>query len=158
MSEPSLRGLFAVVARLLSCVWLFVTQWTAARQAPLSSIVSRSLLRFMSFESMTLSNHLIFCCPSSFCLKSFPASGSFPVSRLFTSRLRGLVRDKEKEGAEWVTNQQEFGYRGWGEKRGMRVDVGRQLRNFLKPGVVYHGILTCLDYCHAAPSSLLSSL
>ena len=32
---------------------------------------------------MILSNHLILCCPISFCLQSFPASGSFPVSQLF---------------------------------------------------------------------------
>ena len=31
------------------------------------------------------SNHLIFCCPFSSCLQSFPASGSFPVSWLFSS-------------------------------------------------------------------------
>ena len=31
------------------------------------------------------SNHLIFCCPSSSCLQSSPASGSLPVSRLFPS-------------------------------------------------------------------------
>ena len=31
------------------------------------------------------SNHLIFCCPFSSCLQSFPASGSFPMSWLFTS-------------------------------------------------------------------------
>ena len=32
-----------------------------------------------------LSNRLILCHPFSFCLSSFPASGSFPVSCLFTS-------------------------------------------------------------------------
>ena len=36
--------------------------WTAACQAPLSSVISWSLLRFMSFESVMLSNHLILCC------------------------------------------------------------------------------------------------
>jgi len=39
-----------VLVQLLSRVWLFVTPWTAARQAPLSSTVSQSLLRFMSIE------------------------------------------------------------------------------------------------------------
>ena len=38
-----------------------VTPWTAARQALLSSIVSWGLLKFMSIESVMLSNHLIFC-------------------------------------------------------------------------------------------------
>ena len=40
-----------------------VTPWTTAHQAPLSSAGSRSLLEFMSFESVMLSNHLIFCRP-----------------------------------------------------------------------------------------------
>ena len=39
----------AVVVQLLSCVWLFMTPWTAAYQACLSTI-SRSLLKFMSIE------------------------------------------------------------------------------------------------------------
>ena len=38
-----------VVVQLLSCVWLFMTPWTAAYQACLSTI-SRSLLKFMSIE------------------------------------------------------------------------------------------------------------
>ena len=41
---------------------LFVTPWTAARQAPLSTI-SWSLLRFMFIESVMPSNHLILCRP-----------------------------------------------------------------------------------------------
>ena len=44
-----------------------------------------SLLKFMSIESVMLSNHLIFCHPFSFCLQSFPTSESFPVSQIFTS-------------------------------------------------------------------------
>ena len=39
------------------------TPWTAARQTPLSSAVSRSLLRLMSIESVMPSNHLILCRP-----------------------------------------------------------------------------------------------
>ena len=31
------------------------------------------------------SNHVILCCLLSSCLQSFPASGSFPISRLFAS-------------------------------------------------------------------------
>ena len=36
-------------------------------------------------ELVMLSDHLILCHPLSFCLQSFPASGSFPVSWLFAS-------------------------------------------------------------------------
>ena len=59
-----------------------VTPWTEAIQASLSFFISQNLLRFMSIESMTLSEHLIRCHPFSFCLQSFPASGSLPMNRL----------------------------------------------------------------------------
>ena len=65
----------------LSCVRLFVTPWIAARQTSLSFTVSWNLLKLMSIESVISSNYLTF----SSCLQSFPASGSFPVSQLFTS-------------------------------------------------------------------------
>ena len=58
---------------------------TAACQASLSITNSRSLLKLMSIESVMPSSHLILCRPFSSCLPSFPASGSFPVSQLFTS-------------------------------------------------------------------------
>ena len=47
----------------LSCVQLFATPWTAARQASLPFTISRSLLRLMSIGSVMPSNHLILCCP-----------------------------------------------------------------------------------------------
>ena len=43
----------------LSHVWLFVTPWTAARQASLSITNSWSLLKLMSIELVMPSNHLI---------------------------------------------------------------------------------------------------
>ena len=49
--------------QLLSRVWLFATPWTAARQASLSIISSRSLLKLMSIELVMPSSHLILCCP-----------------------------------------------------------------------------------------------
>ena len=47
----------------LSRVQLFVTPWTAARQASLSITNSRSLLKLISIELVMLSNHLILCRP-----------------------------------------------------------------------------------------------
>ena len=47
----------------LSCVWLFVTPWTAAHQATLSITNSWSLLKLMSIESVMPSSHLILCQP-----------------------------------------------------------------------------------------------
>ena len=47
----------------LSCVRLFATPWTAARQASLSITNSQSLLKLMSIELVMPSNHLILCRP-----------------------------------------------------------------------------------------------
>ena len=47
----------------LSHVRLFVTPWTAARQASLSITNSQSLLKLMSITSVMPSNHLILCYP-----------------------------------------------------------------------------------------------
>ena len=75
-----------VAVQSLSCVRFFVIPWTAPCQAFLSSIISQSLIKFMSIELVILSNHLILCCAHfPFHPQSFPASGSFPVSHLFTS-------------------------------------------------------------------------
>ena len=46
-----------------SCVRLFVTPWTTARQASLSIANSWSLLKLMSVESVMPSSHLILCLP-----------------------------------------------------------------------------------------------
>ena len=73
------------VVQLLSHVQLIVTPWTVARQALLSSTVSRRLLRFISIESVILSNHLLLCRLLLLLPLIFPASGSFPMSRLFAS-------------------------------------------------------------------------
>ena len=54
---------YFVVVQSLSCVQLFATPWTRAHQAYLSFSISKSLLKFMSIESVMLSNHLILCCP-----------------------------------------------------------------------------------------------
>ena len=74
-----LRGISSV--QLLSHVWLFENPC----QASLSIINSQNLLKFMSIKSVMSSNHLIFCCPFSWCLQSFPASESFPMSQFFPS-------------------------------------------------------------------------
>ena len=55
------------------------TPWTAARQTPVSSALSWSLLRVTSIESVMLSNHLIFCPPV---LLLRPV---FPSIRIFSS-------------------------------------------------------------------------
>ena len=62
MCIRSFRVRFSSV-QSLSRVRLFVTPWTAARQASLSITNSWSLLKLMSVESVMPSNHLILCCP-----------------------------------------------------------------------------------------------
>ena len=65
--------------QLFSCVWLFVTPWTAAFRLPCpSSTNSQSLLKFTSIESVMPSNHLILCHPL-FLLSAIP-----PSSRVFS--------------------------------------------------------------------------
>ena len=61
-----------LVVQSLSCVRLFLTSWTAACQAPLSSTDSQSLLKFLSVESVMLSNHLILCWFLPLLLSIFP--------------------------------------------------------------------------------------
>ena len=73
------------VMQSLSRVRLFATPWAAARHASLSFTISRSSLKLMTIESVMPSNHLILCRPFSSHLQFFPASGSFPMSRLFSS-------------------------------------------------------------------------
>ena len=63
----------------LSLVQLFVTPWTAARQASLSITNSWSVLKLMSIESVMPSNHLILCHP----LLLLPSI--FPSIRVFCS-------------------------------------------------------------------------
>ena len=60
-------------AQSLSRVPLFATPWTAALQASLSIIKSRSLLELMSIKSVMPFNHLILCCSLLFLLSIFPS-------------------------------------------------------------------------------------
>ena len=57
----------------ISHVQLFATPWTTARQASLSHTISWSLLKLVSIESVTLSNHLILCRPLLLLSSIFPS-------------------------------------------------------------------------------------
>ena len=76
-----LYAVYVIVVQLLSHDQFFATPWTVARQASLSSTISWSFLRFMSIESVMLSNHLIICHPL-LLLPSF-----FPRIRVFSNEL-----------------------------------------------------------------------
>ena len=69
--------LFVVAVQSLSCVPLFETPWTAARQASLFLTISQSLPKFTSIELVMPSNHLILCCPHLLLPSIFPSIGVF---------------------------------------------------------------------------------
>ena len=73
-----------------SCVWHFVTPWTAACQASLSITNSQSLLKLLSSELEMPSNHLILCHFLLLLPSIFPASGSFPMSQFFATGGRSI--------------------------------------------------------------------
>ena len=86
-SDHNLSISFVLVIQLLSCVQLFVTLRTAARQASLSFTSSQSLLKLMSIESVMPSNHFILCHPFLLLLSIFPSIRVFPnESDLFIRR------------------------------------------------------------------------
>ena len=70
----------------LSRVQLFVTPWTAARQAFLSITNFRSLLKLMSIESVMPSNHLILCCPLLLLPSIFPSIRVFSDESVLPNR------------------------------------------------------------------------
>ena len=77
---------FFVVVQLCNHVQLFPTPWTAVLQASLSFTIYRSLLIFISIESVMPFNHLILCCP----LLLLPSV--FPSIRVFPNGLVLLIR------------------------------------------------------------------
>ena len=77
---------FFVAVQSLSCVWLFVTPWTAALQASLTFTISQSLLKLTSIELVMPSTHLILC----HLLLLLPSI--FPSIRIFSSESALHVR------------------------------------------------------------------
>ena len=69
-----------------SCVRLFMTLWTAALQASLSTTNSWSPPKPMSIKSVMPSNHLILCCP----LLLLPSI--FPSIRVFSNESALRIR------------------------------------------------------------------
>ena len=93
----------------LSRVWLFVTPWTAARQASLSVTNSVSPPKPMSIKSVMPSNHLILCRP----LLLLPSI--FPSIRVFANK-SALVSGGQSIGVSaWtsVLNTQDWSLLKW---------------------------------------------
>ena len=60
--------------------------WTAAHQVSLSFTNSRSLLKFMSIESVMPCNHLILCCPLLLLPSIFPRISIFSIESVLRIR------------------------------------------------------------------------
>jgi len=75
-----------ISVQLLSHVQLFVTPWTAARWASLSTINSWSLFKLMSIASVMPSNHLILCCPLLLLPSIFPSIRFFSNESVLSIR------------------------------------------------------------------------
>ena len=83
--EECVQAWLTTVVQLFRHVRLFATLWTAARQASLSFTISQILLKLMSIESMTPSNHLVFCYP-------LPLPSIFPSIRVFSNESALSIR------------------------------------------------------------------
>ena len=83
-----------------SCVWLFATPWTAACQSSISHAISQSLPKFMSIASVMPSSHLI--SDALFCPQSFPVSGTFLTSRLFTLGDQNTEASASASSLQWI--------------------------------------------------------
>ena len=106
---------YTIKVQLLSHLWLFWTPWTAACQASLSITNSWSLLKLMSIESKmpAISSSVI---PSSSCLQSFPASGSFLRSQLLASEYYFAINGASALASVLSMNIQDWfplGWAGW---------------------------------------------
>ena len=85
LSHSKLCGM-VVSVQSLSHVQVFVIPCIATCQISLSLTISWSLPKFMSTESVILSNHLILCCPL------LLLSSIFPSIRVFSNDLAFCIR------------------------------------------------------------------
>ena len=97
-----LKFMYSIIVQSLSCVWLFVTPWTAACQASLPFTISYSLLKLMLLSwwchpTISSSVALFFSCPH-----SSPASESFPMSWLFASGDEVLELQLHHQYFQWI--------------------------------------------------------
>ena len=93
---------FCARVQSLSSAWLLMTTWTAICQASLSFTISQSLLKFMSFESVMLSNHLILCHPHLLLPSVFPSISLFPRVGSLHSMTKVLELKLQQESFQWI--------------------------------------------------------
>ena len=84
-------NIFVIVAQLLSHVWLCNPEDCSTPGFPvLHSLPDFAQIHLHQIVLVMLSNHLILCCTFLFFPKSFPASGSFPMSWVFSQWVGSL--------------------------------------------------------------------
>ena len=97
--------ILVVVIQSSSQIQLFETHVLSC-QASLSLTISQSLPQFLSIASVMASRNFIFWYPLFLCPQSFPASGTFPVSQLFTP-------DDQNTGVSASASVLQMSIQGW---------------------------------------------
>ena len=87
--------------QLFSHVLLFATLWTAACQASMSISKSQACSNSCSSSRWCYPTILSSVVPFSFCLQSFPASGSFPVGQFLHQVAKGLEFQLHHQSFQW---------------------------------------------------------
>ena len=133
-----------VIVQLPGRVQLFVTPWTAVHQASLSFTISWSLCKLMftwvgwnQWCHPTISSSAT---PFSFCLQSFPGSGSFPMSQLLTSSGQSI-------GASASASVLLMNIRGW-FPLGL-VGLISAVQGTLKSLLQHHNLKASILWCSA---------
>ena len=90
---------YVVIVHLLRCAGLFVTPWTATHQVPLYSTTSWSLLKYMSIESVMVSNYLILCCPHLLLIPGLPRITVF--SNGFSYQMAKIL-EYQHQSFQWI--------------------------------------------------------
>ena len=98
-----------VVVQLLSHVWLFVMPWTAAHLI-LHRLPEPAQTHVHWVRDAIQPSHLTALFPS--CPQSFPVSGSFPMSRLFTSGGQS-IEGASASASVLPVNTQDWSPLGW---------------------------------------------
>ena len=92
----------------------FTTKWTAVCQAPLSSIISWNMLKFMSIGMVTLFNHLILYHPLLLLSSFFPSISVFFNESALLIRCTNYWSSSVRQ--DWVTSLSLFIFMHWKRK------------------------------------------
>ena len=88
--------------QFLSHVWPHATPWATACHASLSITKSQSWLKFMSIQSVMLSNHLIFCHPFLLLPSIFPTISVFSNELVLSIRWPKYWSEAQHQSFQWI--------------------------------------------------------